>query len=127
MDLPANGRKWSDAVRAYRRALAAQPHPSTMLGQQYESAHFSDNVRPTLQRRIPGPCVLDATVKNMRLYSQGHFESVQKDVRAGLPCWYKMVMQACAEQDVEGDYAVRRELINYKKVSTVNATAQNVE
>lgn len=111
--------KWANAIGVYRRALSVAPagHHSTMLAQQYAAAHFSARVRPILHQRVPGPCVLDATVKNMRLYSQGHFESVQKDVRLGLPERSDAVMRACAEQDVEGDYAVRRELINYKKVS----------
>jgi hypothetical protein len=60
--------------------------------------------------------VLDASLKNMGLYSQGNFESVRKDVQVGLPKWSEAILNACSTQDVEGDYAVRRELINYKKV-----------
>ena len=71
-----------------------------------------------------GLSVLDATAENMHNFAQGSFELVVKDLEAF--CWEEhglegaagvaAVRSACEAVGVLDAFAVRRELINYKKV-----------
>ena len=68
--------------------------------------------------RMGGPCVLDANDDNMHHFAQGSFELVRKDLEATLdgPAEVAAVCAACEAVGVLDAFAVRRELINYKKV-----------
>jgi len=67
--------------------------------------------------RLGGPCVLDANADNMQKYAQGSFELVKKDLAIlDDQAEISAVCAACEAVGVLDAFAVRRELINYKKV-----------
>jgi hypothetical protein len=82
-----------------------------------ERESWEEHVRASAER-LGGPCVLDANDSNMHNFAQGSFELIRKDLEATLDCSADVaaVCSACEAVGITDAFAVRRELINYKKV-----------
>eukprot|EP00439_Symbiodinium_sp_Y106_P024433 s7257_g2.t7 len=65
---------------------------------------------------VPGLCVLDLVEGNILSYSQGDWGLVEKDVHAAFSEKLAQRILACFKEEVQTCLAVRRELINFKKL-----------
>ncbi|CAE7633944.1 unnamed protein product, partial [Symbiodinium necroappetens] len=65
---------------------------------------------------VPGLCVLDLAEGNILSYSQGDWGLVEKDVHAAFSEKLAQRILACFKEEVQTCLAVRRELINFKKL-----------
>lgn len=76
---------------------------------------FSEDIRTQLAE-VPGPCVLDLSEENILSFGQGDWSLVERDIRAAFSSDLADLILNCFKDVVQTCLAVRRELINYKKL-----------
>ena len=64
---------------------------------------------------IPGACVLDVSADNIHAFAQGSISLVEADLWAGLED-PSGALEACASHALSHAFALRRELVNFKKI-----------
>jgi len=75
----------------------------------------TEQLRATL-RQIHGPCVLDVCEENILSYACGDWALVERDLRCVFSRPLAEQLEECIRDEVQDCLAVRRELINYKKL-----------
>ena len=81
----------------------------------WQGADWEEKLRARLTQ-VPGLCVLDLVEGNILSYSQGDWTLVERDVFAAFSEEVAMRIVACFKDEVQTCLAVRRELINFKKL-----------
>ena len=82
----------------------------------HDEDRWEARVRSTAVNCPTGLSVLDVDPKNILYFSQGTFSLVHSDIVAALPPELVDQVQAVlAQQGVQQAFAMRRELVNYKK------------
>ncbi|CAK0883574.1 unnamed protein product [Prorocentrum cordatum] len=71
---------------------------------------------PRARAPAPGPKVLEVTEDNILTYAQGEYSLISVDLRCAFSEPLAARVEACFRDEVMSCFAVRRELINYKKV-----------
>ncbi|CAJ1363666.1 unnamed protein product [Effrenium voratum] len=69
-----------------------------------------------LVAEIPGPCVLNLAEENILSFGQGDWALIERDVAAAFSPDLASVILDCFREEVQTCLAVRRELINFKKL-----------
>eukprot|EP00928_Gymnodinium_smaydae_P045933 TRINITY_DN30578_c0_g1_i1.p1 TRINITY_DN30578_c0_g1~~TRINITY_DN30578_c0_g1_i1.p1 ORF type:complete len:725 (+),score=86.55 TRINITY_DN30578_c0_g1_i1:47-2221(+) len=67
-------------------------------------------------KAVPGYCVLDMSEDNILGYSQGDWSLVETDVRCAFSPELAELILSCVRDEIQTCLAVRRELINFKKL-----------
>lgn len=65
---------------------------------------------------MPGPCVVDVSEENILCYGVGDWTLIDRDLRAAFGEEVAEQLATCLHEPVAASLAVRRELINYKKL-----------
>lgn len=81
-----------------------------------ESFERSVRARHRLGRFSREPCPLDISAANCREFSQGYYEFVEDDLKALPNEIATHVSSICRRQGIISAFAIRRELVNFKKV-----------
>ena len=74
-----------------------------------------DDLRQKLSK-VPGPCVLDLSEENVLSFGQGDWSLVERDISVAFSTTLAEVLLNSFKDVVQTCLAVRRELINYKKL-----------
>lgn len=74
-----------------------------------------DDLRQKLSK-VPGPCVLDLSEENVLSFGQGDWILVERDISVAFSTTLAEVLLNSFKDVVQTCLAVRRELINYKKL-----------
>ena len=74
------------------------------------------NLREKLFAKVPGLCVLDLLETNILSYSQGDWGLIERDLLAAFSEELAWLILECFKDEVQTCLAVRRELINFKKL-----------
>lgn len=87
------------------------------LPEQQELSSFEAHVRSVFSSQLRTPCPLDGTEQRLlQWFNCGRWALVQRDLRAVLPPEVaEHVLTVCERHAVPDAFAIRRELVNYKK------------
>lgn len=83
--------------------------------QNWGCSFEEDDLRKRLAE-VPGPCVLDLSEENILSFGQGDWSLVERDIKAAFSSDLANLILDCFKDVVQTCLAVRRELINYKKL-----------
>lgn len=82
----------------------------------WNASDWEAHLRAVLSKAVPGLCVLDMREETILSYSLGNFALVERDLRCALaPSWARRLEESIRAEMLDA-LAVRRELINYKKL-----------
>lgn len=91
--------------------------PSPAESNHSPSRQFEQHVREVFLQQLRTPCPLDGTEQRLlQWFNCGRWALVQRDLRAVLPPQVaEHVLTTCERHAVPDAFAIRRELVNYKK------------
>jgi len=83
---------------------------------QWSAPNWEEQLRKRLIDSVPGPCVLDLREDIILTFGQGDWSLVERDLRSAFSEELAKVLESCVREQVTVGLAIRRELINYKKL-----------